>query len=140
MAESTGSTHPPVESIIKGKLHKLTQSGHSLSSLLSLQTLYLQFDTINNLGYSIFPYRDWWQKAQEQLIPPVESIIKGKLRKLSIHPGFPNPHVMEAYLNPSIDESQEEFSWGSPDLDLLREYPFMFLKQKLIVMQLHVGF
>ncbi len=57
-------------------------------------------------------------------MPPVESVIKGKLRKVNIHPGFPNPHVREAYLQPVVDESKEKFSWGSPDLDLLREYPF----------------
>ncbi|XP_072033149.1 DNA excision repair protein ERCC-5-like [Amphiura filiformis] len=67
-------------------------------------------------------FKDWLEKAQKQLMPPVESVIKSKLRKLTINPGFPNPHVREAYLKPVVDESKEKFTWGSPDLDLLREF------------------
>jgi len=38
--------------------------------------------------------------------------------------GFPSRAVVEAYLHPTIDESQESFSWGEPNIDGLREYPF----------------
>ena len=37
--------------------------------------------------------------------------------------GFPSRQVMEAYLNPAVDESEERFTWGLPDLQLLRQYP-----------------
>lgn len=38
--------------------------------------------------------------------------------------GFPNAAVFDAYQAPTIDDSQEPFSWTVPDLDLLRQYPF----------------
>ena len=31
--------------------------------------------------------------------------------------------MVEAYLNPAVDESEERFTWGLPDLQLLRQYP-----------------
>lgn len=38
--------------------------------------------------------------------------------------GFPNAAVFDAYQAPTVDDSQEPFSWTTPDLDLLRQYPF----------------
>ena len=57
-------------------------------------------------------------------MPPVESQLKGKLRKLALPPSFPCQQVFDAYWSPIVDESMEKFSWQSPDLGLLREYPF----------------
>ena len=37
--------------------------------------------------------------------------------------GFPSDAVVDAYLNPAVDESRESFEWSRPDLDQLREYP-----------------
>jgi hypothetical protein len=37
--------------------------------------------------------------------------------------GFPNEVVVRAYMNPEVDDSQEKFSWGQPELDLIRLYP-----------------
>nr|KAG5687775.1 hypothetical protein BaRGS_025669 [Batillaria attramentaria] len=36
--------------------------------------------------------------------------------------GFPSGQVVDAYLHPAVDESEETFTWGSPDVDLLRQY------------------
>lgn len=41
--------------------------------------------------------------------------------------GFPSEAVVDAYMNPTVDESREDFSWGRPDLDLLRQYPSLVL-------------
>ena len=48
--------------------------------------------------------------------------------------GLVNPAVVEAYLKPVVDESEDAFSWGKPDLGLLREYPF---KHMLLVFFCH---
>jgi hypothetical protein len=32
----------------------------------------------------------------------------------------------EAYLNPAVDQSEERFQWGLPDLDGLRRYDYAF--------------
>lgn len=34
---------------------------------------------------------------------------------------FPSDSVVSAYINPQVDESTEPFSWGKPDLSLLRK-------------------
>lgn len=49
-----------------------------------------------------------------------------------LHTGFPNEAVVDAYMNPAVDESKEPFSWGLPDLDLLRQYPLLFEEECLI--------
>ena len=40
-----------------------------------------------------------------------------------MEPSFPDERVQDAYLHPLTDDSQEQFEWGTPDLDLLRQYP-----------------
>lgn len=46
---------------------------------------------------------------------------------MDIPPDFPNPHVRDAYLSPHVDSSTQEFEWGMPDLDGLRQYLFSML-------------
>ncbi len=33
--------------------------------------------------------------------------------------------VVDAYLEPDVDKSEEKFSWGKPELLLLRQYPLL---------------
>ncbi|XP_050394306.1 DNA excision repair protein ERCC-5 [Patella vulgata] len=65
---------------------------------------------------------DWWRNAQKEKNKPPESKLKYKLQKLHFNPGFPSEVVVEAYLKPTVDESLDKFSWGTPDLDLLRDF------------------
>lgn len=44
------------------------------------------------------------------------------LRSLKLPESFPNPSVLDAYQNPSIDPSREAFSWGWPNLAGLRQF------------------
>ena len=32
-------------------------------------------------------------------------------------------NVVEAYMSPTVDDSAETFSWGTPDVDGLKQYP-----------------
>lgn len=54
---------------------------------------------------------------------PRDTKVKKKLRELKLHPGFPNPAVAQAYLQPTVDQSDGSFSWGRPQLDMIKEYP-----------------
>lgn len=54
---------------------------------------------------------------------PRDSKVKKKLRELKLHPGFPNPAVAQAYLQPCVDQSDSSFSWGRPQVDMIKEYP-----------------
>ncbi|KAM3624814.1 uncharacterized protein V6R79_001930 [Siganus canaliculatus] len=47
----------------------------------------------------------WWIEAQEKkrlVADPRETKVKKKLRDLKLHPGFPNPAVAQAYLEPAV--------------------------------------
>ncbi|KAM6178239.1 DNA excision repair protein ERCC-5-like [Rhynchocyon petersi] len=82
-------------------------------------------------GHGLEPllkFSEWWHEAQQnkRIRPnPHDTKVKKKLRKLQLTPGFPNPAVAEAYLKPTVDDSRGSFLWGKPDLDKIREYPFM---------------
>jgi hypothetical protein len=41
--------------------------------------------------------------------------------------GFPSEGVVDAYMNCTVDESRAAFSWGRPDLDLLRQLAISFV-------------
>lgn len=74
----------------------------------------------------ILPSSKWWAEAQEKkrlVADPRDTKVKKKLRELKLHPGFPNPAVAQAYLQPCVDQSESSFSWGRPQVDMLKEYP-----------------
>ncbi|XP_068863630.1 DNA excision repair protein ERCC-5 isoform X2 [Aphelocoma coerulescens] len=81
-------------------------------------------------GHGLEPllkFAEWWNEAQKnkKLRPnPRDTKVKKKLRELELYSGFPNPAVAEAYLKPVVDESRGSFTWGKPDVEQIREYPF----------------
>ncbi|NWU49050.1 ERCC5 protein, partial [Dromas ardeola] len=81
-------------------------------------------------GHGLEPllkFAEWWNEAQKnkKLRPnPRDTKVKKKLRELQLSSGFPNPAVAEAYLKPVVDESRGSFTWGKPDVEQIREYPF----------------
>ncbi|XP_035793693.1 DNA repair protein complementing XP-G cells-like [Anopheles albimanus] len=68
-------------------------------------------------------FRDWWQHSRNGAATTGTRIaLKSKLKNIEIGEGFPNSGVVEAYLKPTVDCSEEEFTWGYPDADRLRDY------------------
>ncbi|KAL4730182.1 DNA repair protein rad2 [Fusarium chlamydosporum] len=75
-------------------------------------------------------FREWWKSVQSQTRPKdadVSSSFRKKFRKsqgtkLFLPPGFPNPAVYDAYLHPEVDDSNETFQWGVPDVEGLRQF------------------
>ncbi|KAF4999164.1 hypothetical protein FGRMN_2623 [Fusarium graminum] len=75
-------------------------------------------------------FRDWWKSVQSQTRPKdadVSTPFRKKFRKsqgtkLFLPPGFPNPAVHDAYLHPEVDDSNENFQWGVPDVEGLRQF------------------
>ncbi|XP_047218662.1 DNA excision repair protein ERCC-5 isoform X1 [Girardinichthys multiradiatus] len=68
---------------------------------------------------------NWWSEAQEKkrlTDDPRDTKVKKKLRELKLQPGFPNPAVAQAYLQPAVDQSETSFSWGRPQLDMIKEF------------------
>ncbi|KAL9928954.1 rad2 superfamily protein mus201 [Glossina fuscipes fuscipes] len=70
-------------------------------------------------------FRDWWQSFKHHAAPPGSSArfaLQKKLKNIELQEGFPNIKVIEAYITPTIDESQETFTWGDPDIESIREF------------------
>ncbi|XP_055010553.1 DNA excision repair protein ERCC-5 homolog [Boleophthalmus pectinirostris] len=68
---------------------------------------------------------EWWKEAQEKKRlseNPKDTKVKKKIRELKLTPGFPNPSVAQAYLHPAVDQSESSFSWGRPQLDMIKEF------------------
>jgi len=75
-------------------------------------------------------FREWWMDVQSGNRPKdadAASPFRRKFRKsygkkLFLPPGFPSPAVTEAYLKPAVDDSNETFQWGLPDVEGLRQF------------------
>lgn len=73
-------------------------------------------------------FREWLNEVRSNGgLLPVSSgntSVRNKLRRLldSVPESFPNSVIVDAYMNPSVDDSSERFEWGRPDLDLLRQF------------------
>lgn len=74
---------------------------------------------------SLRKFRSWWTSVQKRKsggdIRP-ENKLRGVLMNLDLPESFPDQVVVNAYLQPDVDESKEKFTWGVPALDLLRDY------------------
>ncbi|KAH8355841.1 hypothetical protein KR200_001467 [Drosophila serrata] len=74
---------------------------------------------------TLIKFRDWWQAHKSSNLPPGSSArlsLRKKLKNIELHEGFPNGAVVEAYLAPTIDDNRDAFSWGSPDVESIREF------------------
>ncbi|KAF8263901.1 hypothetical protein EI94DRAFT_1806552 [Lactarius quietus] len=73
-------------------------------------------------------FKDWWQRVQSGRDKPEESKtkfrrrFKKRFKTLYIPDDWPNPVVRDAYYNPTVDDSEEPFKWGLPDLDRLYDF------------------
>ncbi|XP_034535809.1 DNA repair protein complementing XP-G cells [Notolabrus celidotus] len=73
----------------------------------------------------LLQFSKWWSEAQgkkRQASDPRDTKVKKKLRDLKLQPGFPSPVVAQAYLEPAVDQSDSSFSWGRPQLDMIKEF------------------
>uniref|UniRef100_I3J4Y1 Excision repair cross-complementation group 5 n=1 Tax=Oreochromis niloticus TaxID=8128 RepID=I3J4Y1_ORENI len=73
----------------------------------------------------LIQFSNWWSEAQEKkrlVSDPRDTKVKKKLRDVKLQPGFPNPVVAQAYLHPTVDQSESFFSWGRPQLDMIKEF------------------
>ncbi|KAJ7773400.1 hypothetical protein B0H16DRAFT_1512227 [Mycena metata] len=80
-------------------------------------------------------FKDWWTKVQSGKDKPEDNNSKFRRRfaskknfkDLYLPPEWPNAVVRDAYYHPTVDESDEPFKWGLPDLDALREFLYIEL-------------
>ncbi|GAB0099359.1 DNA repair protein complementing XP-G cells [Sergentomyia squamirostris] len=65
-------------------------------------------------------FRDWYHAGRHTSTK--RTVLKGKLNNIVINEGFPNVHVLRAYLYPEVDDSEEDFVWGNPDVESIKEF------------------
>ncbi|KAJ2922364.1 hypothetical protein H1R20_g14740, partial [Candolleomyces eurysporus] len=81
----------------------------------------------------LWKFKEWWMKVQSGKESEKESgtkfrrMFKKKFKDLYLSTDWPNTAVRDAYYHPAVDNSDEPFKWGLPDLDGLRS----FLREEL---------
>lgn len=70
----------------------------------------------------LIKYKNWKTKYQLSKGRVPGSKKREKLLKFDLPEDFPSKVVFDGYLRPMADTSTEQFSWGMPELDELREY------------------
>lgn len=65
-------------------------------------------------------FRSWFDKGK--LPGPRKTSLRGKLKNLQIKENFPSLQVAQAYLEPKVEKSKENFSWAKPDVPGLIEF------------------
>lgn len=78
---------------------------------------------------TLVKFRDWYNegqfdKAKQNTENSFEKNLRKKLTKneVVLTADFPSDLVREAYLRPEVDHDPTAFSWGTPDLDMLRDF------------------
>ncbi|KAH9814227.1 hypothetical protein DFH28DRAFT_1059346 [Melampsora americana] len=77
---------------------------------------------------SLINFKKWWMKVQVGKDNEKESgtAFRKKFRKkkdkIWLEDSWPNPAVAEAYHKPTVDTSDQRFTWGFPDLDGIRQF------------------
>lgn len=58
-------------------------------------------------------FRSWFHKGKSA--GPGRSALKNKLKNVAFTDNFPSSQVVQAYLEPTVETSKENFSWSKPD-------------------------
>lgn len=58
-------------------------------------------------------FRKWFINGKSAA--PQKAGLRTKLKNCNIAEGFPNFQILNAYLKPEVDTSEEKFSWAKPD-------------------------
>lgn len=65
-------------------------------------------------------FKSWFTKGKSA--GPGRSALKGKLKNVGFSENFPSIQVVQAYLDPKVENSKEAFSWGKPNALALLQY------------------
>lgn len=74
----------------------------------------------NQLLMGLTEFKSWFTSGKS--IARTKNSLRNKLKNVTFIDGFPSMQVVQAYLNPTIDQSKEEFSWSKPDLVSLIDF------------------
>lgn len=74
-------------------------------------------DQYQSMLSTLRKFREWFHNGKQD----GKSVLKSKLKNIEIFEGFPSVNVLRAYLEPTIDDSTEPFTWGQIDNESLIE-------------------
>ncbi|XP_061707588.1 DNA excision repair protein ERCC-5 [Cydia pomonella] len=60
-----------------------------------------------------------WVKAEKRTD---NTSLKKKLRNVTLSEDFPSIRVVQAYMEPNVEKSEDKFTWGELDITVLRDY------------------
>ncbi|KRT79732.1 hypothetical protein AMK59_6810, partial [Oryctes borbonicus] len=67
-------------------------------------------------------FRRWFNYNTNKSLKPTKMALRNKLRNIEISEQFPSLPVVQAYLKPTVETSDEQFSWQKPDMASLMEF------------------
>ncbi|XP_074597839.1 rad2 superfamily protein mus201 [Brevipalpus obovatus] len=73
-------------------------------------------------------FKQWWNEKRHGKDRSPGTKRRAAFLKLNLSESFPSEVVYNAFINPTVLDSNERFSWGMPDLDLLRDYAAQKMK------------
>lgn len=65
-------------------------------------------------------FRSWFNKGKS--VGPGRSALKNKLKNVTFTHNFPSLQVLQAYLEPTVETSKENFSWSKPNFAGLTDF------------------
>ncbi|XP_044266103.1 DNA excision repair protein ERCC-5 homolog [Tribolium madens] len=78
------------------------------------------FPPKNHIVSGLSEFKNWVKRGK--LPGPGRTSLRGKLKNLSFTENFPNPQIVQAYLEPKVETSKERFTWGKLDVFGLVEF------------------
>ncbi|CAG2161857.1 unnamed protein product [Oppiella nova] len=66
--------------------------------------------------------KDWLTTKHNSTDKRPDNKIREKFLKIKVNDSFPNRVIFDAYMNPTVDKSEEKFLWAMPQLEELRRY------------------
>ncbi|XP_045470115.1 DNA excision repair protein ERCC-5 isoform X2 [Harmonia axyridis] len=68
----------------------------------------------NQLLVGLNEFKSWFVGGKS--IARGKNSLRNKMKNVTFTEGFPSMQVVQAYLNPTVDDSEEQFSWSKPDI------------------------
>ncbi|EFA03362.2 hypothetical protein TcasGA2_TC013347 [Tribolium castaneum] len=78
------------------------------------------FPPKNQLISGLAEFKNWVIKGK--MPAPGRTSLRSKLKNVSFTENFPNPQIVQAYLEPQVETSKESFTWGKLDVFGLVEF------------------
>ncbi|KAL3281160.1 hypothetical protein HHI36_004378 [Cryptolaemus montrouzieri] len=74
----------------------------------------------NQLLLGLSEFKSWFTNSKT--VARGKNSLRNKLKNITFTENFPSAQVVQAYLNPTVDTSEEQFAWSKPDFVALVDF------------------